>query len=304
MSLFLDVVTEITLPLVLLMLFGTVLQQRVGLDVASLNRLVVYGTLPSLLVVSLAEAELPGSEVEATTLFAVAQFFLLLAIGWAAAVALRVPRDLRPVLALAAPFANTGNYGIPMVELAFGPGYVPHQAIITAVLTVLMMGLAPVLLTAGRAGPRESLRAALRTPLIPAVALGLLLNLFDLSLPQVVRFPLELVGNANTPAALIALGAQLGAGAWAAPRAAIGLGVGLRLLIGPLATWAMLLSVGLPGELDDLFLVGAGAPVGVLLPIFCAEFGRHPRLASAVVVISTALSPLMVTLLVYLSRLG
>jgi predicted permease len=75
-------------------------------------------------------------------------------------------------------------------------------------------------------------------------------------------------------------------------------------LIGPLATWAMLLSVGLPGELDDLFLVGAGAPVGVLLPIFCAEFGRHPRLASAVVVISTALSPLMVTLLVYLSRLG
>lgn len=304
MDLFLDIVTEITLPLVLLILFGTFLQRRVGLDVVSLNRLVVYGTLPSLLVVSLAEAELPGYEVEATAVFAVAQFLLLLALGWGAAVVLRLPRDLRPVLALAAPFANTGNYGIPMVELAFGPNLVPHQAIITAVLTVLMMGLAPVLLSAGRAGPRESLLAAFRTPLIPAVVLGLVLNLLDVSLPQVIRFPLALVGDANTPAALIALGAQLGAGSWAVSRLAIGLGVSLRLLLGPLVTWLMLLAVTMPAELDALFLVGAGAPVGVLLPIFCTEFGRHPRFASAMVVVSTALSPLMVTLLVYLSRLG
>lgn len=304
MSLFVDVVTEITLPLVLLIGLGFLLQRRVAFDVTTLNRLVIYATLPALLIVSLADAELPSFEVEATIFFTLAQFFALMAIGWGLAALMRLDREVRPIIALAAAFANTGNFGIPVIGLALGPAFVPHQAIITAVLTVLILGFGPLVLSARAASIRGSLLAAFRTPLIPAIILGLLLNFFDVPLPAVLRLPLELVGGANTPAALIALGAQLGVGAWMVPRAAAALGVSLRLVLAPLATGAALLFLTLPDGLSDLFLIGAGAPVGILLPIFCAEYGGNPKLASAIVAISTALSPIAVTLLVYLARLN
>jgi malate permease and related proteins len=301
MTLFLDVVTGITIPLVLLIGFGFLVQKRVGLDAATLGRLVVYGTLPALLILSLSRADLPLAEVQATVLFTIGQFFLLMALGWGAAVLLRLDPSFRPVVALAAPFANTGNYGIPVVELAFGATYVPHQAIITTVLSVLILGLSPFILASGK-GWRASLLGALRTPVIPAIVLGLGLNALDIALPRILTYPLELVAGANTPVALIALGAQLGAGTWAMARAPVALGVTLRLVVGPLVTWAALLLLGLPEGLSDLLLVGAGLPVGILLPIFCAEYGTHARSASAMVAVSTALSPVIVTILVFAAR--
>lgn len=303
MTLFLEVVTGITLPIVLMIGIGFALKTWAGLEVATLNRLVIYGTLPALLLTNLAGAELPAAEVEATLLFTLGQFFGLLALGWAVAVALRLDPALRPLVAMAAAFANSGNFGIPLIELSLGPALVPHQAIVTALLTVLILVLGPALLSSQGANLRQSLKAALMSPLIPAMALGLGLNALDWELPRTIGFPLELVGSANTPVALIALGAHLGAGGWVASRAVVGLGVGLRLVMAPLATLGALLLLDLPGGLFDMFLIGAGAPVGVLLPIFCAEYRGDVRAASAMVVISTALSPLAVTILVTISRI-
>lgn len=303
MSLFLEVVTEITLPIVLMITLGFALKRWAGLEVTTLNRLVIYGTLPALLLTSLANAELPAVEVEVTLLFTLAQFFGLLALGWGAAVALRLDPALRPLAAMAAAFANSGNFGIPLIELSLGPALVPHQAIVTALLTVLILVLGPAMLSSQGGNLRQSLKAALGSPLIPAMALGLGLNALDWELPRVIGYPLELVGGANTPVALIALGAHLGVGGWVASRAVVGLGVGLRLVLAPLATLGALLLFDPPGGLFELFLIGSGAPVGVLLPIFCAEYRGDVKAASAMVVISTALSPLVITVLVTLSRL-
>lgn len=304
MTLLLDVISEITLPIVLMIGLGLVLQKRVGLDVRSMNRLVIYGTLPSLLVVSLAQADMPIFEVQAVVFFTLGQFFVFLAIGWGVAALFRLDAEARPVVALAIAFFNSGNFGIPLIELAFGPLYVPHQAVITAVLTILILAVGPVVLTASASGLRGSLVSAFRTPLLPAVFLGLALNMLGVSLPRVIGYPLELVAGANTPAALIALGAQLGVGGWAVSRLSVGLGVGLRLVLGPLLTWAALILLGLPEGMNDLLLVGAATPVGILLAIFCMEYRGEAKLASAIVAISTALSPLAVTALVYLARAG
>lgn len=305
MMLFVEVVTRITMPIVLLIGFGFVLKRLVAVDVTTLNRLVIYATLPALLLISLAEANLPRAEVAALGVMTLAQFAVLLAIGWAAAAALRLPRAWWPVIALAAAFANTGNYGIPLIELAFGPALVPHQAIITTILTVLILTLGPLMLAAGRTSLRASLATAFRTPLLPAVGIGLALNALAIPIPDLLRYPLSLVGGANTPAALIALGAHLGmGGSLLAARGPVALAIGLRLVVGPFATFLLLLAIAVPAPLDDLFLVGAAAPVGVLLPIFCMEYGRDARGASAIVALSTALSPIAVTLVVLLVRLS
>jgi malate permease and related proteins len=302
MSLLFEVITDITLPIVLMIGGGYVLQRRLALDVTTLSRLTVYGTLPCLLVVSLASAPLAASEVEVLVLFTIGQYFAFLALGWLAAVVFRLPVEMRPVLALAAPFANVANYGIPLVELALGPAWVPYQAIIISVLTVLIFVLAPVMLHPGANNLRRSAAAVLRTPVLPAVAIGLTLNILDIPLPAFLEFPLRVVGSANTPVALIALGSMLATGQWLTARGAVGLGVVLRLAAGPLLTWAAVAAIGLPAGMGALFLIGSAAPIGILLPILCAEYGRKPSVASAMVAVSTAISPVAVTAMVYLAR--
>lgn len=302
MSLLFEVLTEITLPIVLMIGGGFLLQRHLTLDVATLNRVTVYGTLPSLLVVSLATAPLPAAEIEAVIFFSTGQFIVLLGIGWIAAVMFRVPAELRPVLVLAAPFANTANYGIPLVELSLGSAWVPHQAIITAVATVLIFALAPLMLQTGTVNLRRSAAAVLRTPVLPAVAVGLALNILDVPLPGVLDFTLRVVGAANTPVALIALGAMLATARLSTMRGTVGLGIGLRVILAPMLTWLALVIIVLPPGMAELFLIGAAAPIGILLPILCAEYGREPGAASAMVVLSTAVSPVAVTAMVYLAR--
>ncbi|MDJ0946195.1 MAG: AEC family transporter [Kiloniellales bacterium] len=303
MQILLDVVVDITLPVVLIAAFGFVMQRRVGFDIATLNRLLIYVTLPCFLVHSLATAELPLSQVRTTAIFTVVQFFVLLGVGWLVARGAGLAAGARPVVALSAAFANSGNFGIPVIELAFGPAYVLHQAVITAILGILILVVLPVMLAEGRLSLLSALKELFATPLIPAVALGLLLNAFDLALPRVVAQPLQVVGSAYVAVALFGLGAQLAASGWAISGRAVAWGVVLRLCVAPLlTTLAVLLLPGLPVELRDLLIVGSCVPVGVLLAIFCAQYGRGAELASATVVVSTVLSPVVITLAVVMTR--
>lgn len=303
MQLFLDVVVDITLPIVLIVGFGFVLQRKVGFDVGTLNRLLIYATLPCFMLHSLWTADLPLAEVRTTAVFTVVQFFVLLGVGWAVAAGAGLDRRIRPVVALAPAFANSGNFGIPVIELAFGPDYVLHQAVITALLGILIIVVLPPLLAEGKRDLGSSLKALFETPLIPAVAAGLALNALEVEQPRVLTQPLQVMGSAYVPVALFGLGAQLATTAWRQTGRAVAWGVGLRLCLAPLLTvGALLLIPGIPGDLRDLLIVGSCVPVGVLLAIFCTQYGRGSESAAAMVVISTLLSPIAITAAIYLTR--
>lgn len=302
MALLFEVVTEVTLPIILLMVFGWFGQRRLGFDVTTLNRAVIYGALPSLFVDSLSKADLPVGEVQFTVAFTVVQFFGLLTLGWLVGRAMGAPPFARGILALAAAFPNSGNFGIPLAQLAFGADMVMHQAVMTSLHVMLVLAVAPPLLTAGRARGIGLVLNAFRTPLIPAVALGLALNALDWRLPTVIGYPVELMGATATPLSLTAIGAQLAAGAAFTARGLLGAGIALRLLAAPVATGIALFFLGTGGPLADLLLVGSSIPAAILLAMLCREYDCDPDLASAIVVGSTILCPLTVTAAVILTR--
>lgn len=299
---FLEIATQITLPIVAISAFGFALQRRLAFDVASLNRLSLYAILPCFLVHHLSSATVPLTEVGLTAWFTVAQFFVLLAIGWGASTALKLSKKIRPVVSLAAAFPNSGNFAIPLVDLAFGREYILHQAVIVSLHSVLITSVGVILLASGADGWRGSLRSALRTPLIPAVAVGLLLKGMEVQLPQMLAVPLQIMGSAYTPVALFALGAQLAATRFDAPRGDLALALGMRLLAAPLLTWLAVLALGVPRGLADMLVVTASVPVGVLLAIVCDEYRVGVNLAPATVFLSTVLSPIVVTAFLYAVR--
>lgn len=303
MSLLLDVVTQITLPVVVLAAGGFGLQKWARFDVGTLNRLLIYATLPCFIVVTLSRATIPLGQVQGAAIFTVVQFLALLALGWWVAAGLRLPRSRRIVVALACAFPNSGNFGIPIVELAFGRDMVIHQVVITSIHTVLILIATPLMFAGARAGVAGHLKAVFQTPLIPAVLLGLGLNLLGWRLPQVIETPMETLGRGYVGVALVCLGAQLATSDLRVSMGSAGLAVALRLLLAPVLTGLALAVVPLAPTVEALLLVGACAPVGVLLTIFTAEYRGNVELSSAVVIASTVLSPVFVTAAVVVTRL-
>jgi predicted permease len=82
----------------------------------------------------------------------------------------------------------------------------------------------------------------------------------------------------------------------------LGVGLALRLLVAPMLTWLAVWLIGIPHPVAELLVVISSAPVGVLLAVMSTEYCASSELALAVVFLSTVLSPLTVTMVMYLLR--
>ncbi len=306
MDIFLDIATKVTLPIVAIAALGFIMQSRINLDVASINRLLMHVVMPCFLVHFLSTAKQPIGEIWPTVTFTLLQFAVLIPIGWLVALLFRLPAHFGPLMAMATVYANVGNYGIPLVQLAFPAEFILHQSVITSLMTMLMVTVGAWLLApdTGKGGMLSRLGMAFETPTIPAVIVGLTLRAFDTPLPTVIATPVAFLGATFPPLALYALGAQLATrtdGQLSYGR--LTLVVLLKLLIAPAVTWGLAVAMALPDDLADLMVVAAATPVGVLLALFCAEYNREPKFMNSAILVTTALSPVTVTGWVLLTRL-
>ncbi len=306
MDLFLDILMKITLPIVALSALGYLVQGRLKLDVGSLNRLQVYIILPAFLVHFLSSGSQPLSVVWPTAYFWVTQFIILIPLGWLLVILCGMRHSYGPLVGIATAYANVGFYGIPLVQLAFTPDFIIHQSVITAltailVATVGMWMLAPAGEQKGLLG---RLRLAFETPMIPAVIVGLLLRGFEYKLPALIGVPIEMLSRVFTPLALFTLGAQLYDSALSrVPVGALTLMLVLKLLFAPAFTWALAYYMGFAPDMTALFVVAAATPTGVLISIFAKQYNVHPELISSAIVVSTILSPLVITAWILATRL-
>lgn len=306
MQLFTDILMNVTLPIVALVGLGFGAQWKLRLDVPSLNRLLVFVIMPAFLIHFLSSARQPISELWPTIYFTAIQFVLLILLGWLAAKLFRLPMEFAPILAMATVYANVGNYGIPLVKLAFPERFMLHQSVITSMMTMLIVSVGAWMLAPKReeTGVLVRLKIAFETPVVPAVLVGMALRAAEIRLPAIVATPLELIGSTFPPLALFALGAQLAeTGRGALKVGPMSLLLVLKLMLAPALTWGLAIALSIPDDLTELYVVAAATPVGVLLALFCAEYDRQPRFVSGAVLISTLLSPIFVTGWILVMRL-
>ena len=296
MTLFLEILTKVTLPIITLVVLGYALQGRLKLDIGTLNRVQVYVVMPAFLVHFLATAKQPLSAIWPVLGTGFLLFTLLIPIGWLTAALFRQRSSLGPMMGLGSGYANVGFFGIPVAQLAFGSGSVIYMSVMTIVATTLICTLGVAMLAPAGASKLGKLRSAFSTPLMPSVALGLALRGLDVELPSVVTQPLLLLGSIFTPLALYTLGAQVADAKMArieiVPQVLM---LVLRFLIAPALAWGLCNGFGFPREITNVLVIAAATPVGVLLTIFAAEYKTEPEFISAAVVITTALSPIFVT---------
>lgn len=218
------------------------------------------------------------------------------------------------VLALASTFSNTVMIGIAFIGLAYG------EAGLVVLLALLSLH-AVVLLTAGTvilelavareaavAEPRAMWRtvlSAVRNAVIHPVPLpiiaGLLFAQTGWAIPEVVDRPLQWLGNAFGPLALLLVGVTL-AGTSVGPhlRGALGLTLVKNLLMPALVAGLGLL-MGLSGLALVVMVVTAALPMGANVFLFSQRYEVAEELVTASVIVSNAAALLTLPLVMFLA---
>ena len=306
------------IPIFALILAGW-LVRRTGVlgthAMSELNRFVVYLALPALLF-----------DVVAHTRWATVWrpgFILSFGIGslavFALTVAVRARRRPLPDAAidgLNAGYANAGFMGFPLALVALGRDTLPLTTIAAIITVCVVFAVAILLIEIGLQAESHPAKVAgkvtlslVRNPLLVAPALGALVPLLGLGVPEVAETFLRLLGGAASPCALVVVGLFI-AERGRAPAGRTGLAggptlplVAAKLLGQPLATWALAALVFRlpPLEVHTAVLLAA-LPTGTG-PFMLAEFyRREATVTSNAILVSTVLSVLTVSAYLSLSR--
>lgn len=287
---------SIIAPLFLLIGVGVAMDRRFRLDLPTLSKLNFYVFVPALSFVKLLDAELPASSMATIALFSVVHPLALLALAWVVC-AHRSLKPQRLTLSLGTLFYNAGNYGIPLVLLAFGDSQIGAIATVLVVQNLLTFTLGIAMLQHKAQGLGRALGGTLKTPVVQAVALALILRGLNVPLPPQVHAPMKYLADGLIPVALLTLGVQLSR--TRLTRAVLPLSVIslLRLVASPLLAALMVGPFGLTPPQSSVVIIAAGFPVAVNVYILAAEYQRDEDLASQSIFVTTLLSAVTVSLL-------
>jgi len=298
-----EVAWTVILPIFLLIGWGFVLGRAFKLDAGTLNKLNLYALAPGLIFSKFFHSTLTMTEAAGIAAFwAILVMCLWLASSIACSI-FKVKAKEQSAVHMASMFSNTGNYGIPAAELAFGPPGVAIQIVILAVQDLLFFSIGLFVAGGGFARARQALSLALKMPFLYAIFAAVILRAGAWSFPVPVDGAITLLGQGLIPVALLTLGAQLGATKRPGFHREIPIAVSLRLVGAPLVAFTLTRVFRLDPVLSSSLVVAASFPTAINTALIAIEFKRNQVLSSAMVVATTLLSAITVTLAIALSRI-
>ena len=224
------------------------------------------------------------------------------------------------VLALAATFSNTVAIGIPLISLAYSEAGMVTLFTIISLHALILLTMATIALElavarqAARATSASQTRASWHRPVLDAlrngilhpvplpILVGLLFAQTGLTMPAMLDRPLQLLGSAMGPMALLLVGATLAnARIGQQLRGAIGLSL-LKNLALPALVALIGHLMGLHGLPLTILVVTASLPIGANVFMFSQRYQVAEELVTASVAVSTAMAMFSVSLAMALAE--
>jgi malate permease and related proteins len=207
-------------------------------------------------------------------------------------------------MVLSGVFMNSGNYGVPIILLAFGNVGVDYAVIMMVIQSFLMSTIG--VYYAGKGSDRgysikESLQNILKMPMIYGSVLGIALQILTIAIPDIVMKPIDMIADATIPTIMLVLGMQLGA----ITKKNVSMGdvsmiMVQRMLLSPLLALLLVWVLPIEGMLSQVLIVLSAMPSAANTMMLSLEFGTEPDLVSYSTLITTLLSILSVPLMLLL----
>ncbi len=299
-----SVFTQVLLPILVLFGLGWLLDRRARLDLSTLVKLNIYLFVPAFMFVHVVDSQMSGREAARVMGFTAT---IIASMGVLSALVGRwknyEPGQTR-ALQLATMFYNSGNYGLPLMALAF-PGAGPALQVfivLTQNISTFTVGLLLASSTHHR-GWRLAL-PMLRQVSLWAIGAAFFVRWWHLPVQEVrwIWVPLSYISDSLVAFALITLGVQLSQTRAGQSISRLGWALGLRLLIAPLLAFALIPIFGFKGEDATIMIVSSSFPTAVNTALIAHEFKADAPFAAAAVFYTTLCSMLTVTALIALLR--
>lgn len=304
------------LPIVALAGIGFLLGRVKTVDPGPLNTIVVYVLAPALVFHSLATTTLGGGTlvrvVGGVAVYTIAMVLVAETVGRL----FGTDDPLLSALVLVSAFPNSGNYGLPVSEFAFG-----ETGRSTAVLFLTAQGVliytvgVYIASRSGGSGGLAGLKRAVKIPLVYAVIAALAVRYLGLVPPEgsAALSTLKLVGDSSIPVMLLILGLQLAQTDYGAALRRAGTANVLKMVVAPVVGIGVALAMGFENPtVAKTFALESAMPAAVTPLILVAEFAGGERVGgvevaeyvSTVVLTTTLVSVPLLTVFIALLDAG
>ncbi len=286
------------LPIFVVASIGFLLARHVAVNVKALSSVVFNALSPCLAFTLLVTSSIDAIEFVRMGLFCVALMGIRGVLARLIAIPLRLDRATRAGFLLAVVFSNSGNFGLPVVLFAFGREALTFATVYFVVAAMLSYTLGVFLAASGHRSVMEALRGITRVPTVYAVAAAAAVLATGAQVPLGVMRAITLLSDAALPMMMLVLGMQLQRARRSEHPAAVATAVALSLIVSPLIAFPVALALGLSGPAFEAGIVQAAMPAAIVTTILALEFDLDPTFPTAVVFLSTLLSPVTVTVLI------
>ena len=212
-------------------------------------------------------------------------------------------RAASAIILVATMFGNVAYLGYPLSEIAFGPSGLRLATIIGSIHVFVYFTIVVAVaeyqtvrqLRLGQIGWR-----ILRIPLVWAVVLGAVVAYLGVSPPTFAATSFEILANAATAVALLALGIFVAGLSLRGRMWVVALVTALKLVVLPAIAWALAAPMQLEGQQRTVSILQAAMPVGISTFAVADKLGMDREVSASAILATTVLSVLSLPVLLAL----
>ncbi|MGE7667467.1 AEC family transporter [Ureibacillus composti] len=295
---------QIVAPILVLLVVGGILQKKFNFNLKALSYLINYCFMPAAVFVNIYETTIQLEVLGRVALFIIIFIGSQMLISHFISKILGLTSTESAVFKNSVVLINSGNYGIPVAQMVFAtqPIGVAIQVILVIFqnVTTYTYGLYNLISTT-KSG-KEIFKDFLKMPILYALILGILLNVFNLRIPVSFRIPIDYIAEGFVAVSLITLGAQLSQiEIRTMLNKTIIVSCITRLLVGPSIALLVIYVLGLDGVIAQSLLIASSFPTSRNSSSLALEYDVDSNIAAQTVLFSTVMSCLSVTFVIYLS---
>jgi len=300
-------IIETIVPIFLIIIFGYILYQR-GLIKAHFiqeaNRFVFLFSLPLLIFTGIMKSDI--KDVGLTNILAVLlPTLVILCFAFLLALAMGLKKGTLGSFVQTAFHGNITYIGLAVLYYMLGEEGLKKGSLLIGFLILMNNTLAITILswTSQKHDTMwKSLVSVVKTPLIIATCVGMLLLYLGIPVPRLLMKSMGILANIALPMALIIIGASMSVGTVKSSFKLSGIVALMKLMVLPSLSslFCYFFSIPLSDALPGIILLAT--PTATTSFILANQLGGNTELASGVITLSTLLSPFAFTFWVYVAR--
>jgi len=284
---------NIILPTLTVIFIGYLLGKITKMDMSAIVNIVFYVGLPALTFVSMLDKKIVL--LDAAKIWAAA-LMIMFGCGIVAWIVFKITRQKHSGLYIPISIMNTVNIPFPLIYLVYGSEGL-FAATLFYIPNILLLFSLGVYIASGKHW-KESIMEVSKVPTIYAAVAGLIVNLLNVAVPELVVKPLSFIGMMVIPLVLLVLGYNLSAIKITSVLTTL-LASFLRLGVGLLFGFLTVNLFNLTGVLRSVIILDSAMPAAVNSSIIATKYKNEANEVSSVVFVTTIASLVLIPFLLH-----